>query len=108
MSLSIFFLLEFSEIPLPVIVSKNQEAVFRCRHVRQDAFINWQVNRFPIQIYSDIVADTLLESNGTYVGVLTISATPVYNGSEVVCVATLIGSTPETTPPVTLTITGLL
>ena len=102
--------LEFAEFPLAATVSENQHALFRCRHVRQDVFINWLLDgvRVPSTQYSDVVVGSIRESNGTYVDTLTIPAIPVYNGSEVVCLATFFdGSPAEKTPPVTLTITGL-
>ena len=89
-------------------MSENQDAVFRCRHERTDAFIVWQINGSPRTQYSDVVAGSVEESNGTiFVPTLTIPAIPTYNGSEIVCVA-FVGATRETTPSVTLTITGQL
>ena len=104
--------LGFAEIPLAIyiIVSDNQDAVFRCRHERAD-FIVWQINGLRSTQYSDVVASSIEESNGIIiVPTLTIPAIPVYNGSEVVCIAIFIdGSPTERTPPVTLTIlSGLL
>ena len=103
--------LEFAEIPLAVTVSENQHALFRCRHEQAD-FIVWQINGIPSTQYSDVIEASITEeSNGIIiVPTLTIPAIPVYNGSEVVCVAIFIdGSPTERTPPVTLTIlTGLL
>ena len=100
--------LEFAEFPLAVTMPENREALFRCRHERADAFIVWQINGLPSIAYSDVVAVSIVESNGTIiVPTLTIPAIPTYNGSVVVCIA-YIGATYETTPPVTLTITGQL
>ena len=84
---------------------ENQEALFRCRHEQAD-FIVWQINGIPSFQYPDVVVVSIEESNGTIiVPTLTIPAIPTYNGSAVVCVA-FVGATRETTPPVTLTITG--
>lgn len=86
---------------------QNQEALFRCRHERQDATIHWLMNMFSTTIYSDVIEGSIEESSGTFVETLTIPAIPVYNGSEIVCVAIFIdGSPTETTPSVTLKITG--
>ena len=102
--------IEFAEFPLAVTVSENQEALFRCRHERADAFINWQINGLPSTQYPDVVPVSIVESNGTIiVPTLTIPAKPTYNGLEIVCLAIFIdGSPTETTLPVTLTITGQL
>lgn len=92
---------------MDVTVSENQDAVFRCRH-EGAVFINWLINGKTSTEFSDVVMDLIRESNGTNVRTLTIPAIPIYNGTVVVCVATLIGSNPETTPPVILTIAGQL
>ena len=94
---------------MTVTVSENQEALFRCRHERADAFIVWQINGLPSNQYSDVVEVSIQEGNETKVPTLTIPAIPIYNGSVVVCGATFFdGSAAERTPPVTLTITGQL
>ena len=103
--------IEFAEFPLAATVSENQYALFRCRHERQDAIINWLLDgvRVPSPQYSDVVVGAITDSNGTSIDTLTIPAIPVYNRSEIVCVATFIDESPaERTPPVTLTITGQL
>ena len=100
--------IEFVEFPSAATVSENQEALFRCRHNCADSFIVWQINELPSTQYLDVVAGSIEESDGTIiVPTLTIPAIPAYNGSAVVCVA-FVGATRETTPPVTLTITGQL
>ena len=106
-----FFLSGFAEVPSSVTtnVSENQNALFRCRHERQDAIISWLVNGTPSSRYSDVIASSIRENDGTFVDTLTIPAIPVYNGTEVVCRANFDdGSPSERTPPVTLTITGWL
>ena len=103
------FVSGFAEVPSPVTinVSENQNALFRCRHERSDIFYHWQVNGTPSTRYPDITAGSMSESDGTFVGTLTIPAISVYNGTEVVCRVTFDdGSPSETTVPVTLTIIG--
>ena len=90
-------------------MSYNQNALFRCRHERQDATINWLINGTPSARYSDVSVGFIRESDGTFVDTLTIPAIPVYNGTEVVCLATFTdGSPSERTPPAVMTVTGLL
>ena len=107
---NVYFLSDFAEVPSPVTinVSENHNALFRCRHERSDALYNWLINGIPSTRYSDVSVSSVSENNGTFVDTLTIPAIPVYNGTEVVCVATLFDGSPERTPPVTLIITGLL
>ena len=103
-------IIDFAEVPTPVIinVSENQNVLFRCRHERQDALYNWLINGTPSSRYSDVSAGSISESDGTFVYTLTIPTIPVYNGTEVVCVATFFDGPPsERTPPVMLFI-GLL
>ena len=110
-TLNIYYLCsDFAEVPLSVIinVSENQNVLFRCRHERSDAIIYWLINGNLSSRYSDVIVGTIGESGGTFVNTLTIPAIPVYNGTEVVCVAVFTdGSPSETTPPVMLFI-GLL
>ena len=103
---------DFAEVPSSVTtnVSENQNALFRCRHERTDAIISWLVNGNLSTRYSDVIAGSIRENNGTFVDTLTIPTIPVYNGTEVVCVATVISdddSTSEKAPPVMLIISGL-
>ena len=77
--------------------------LFRCRHEQPDAIISWLINGTSSNQYSDVIDGSISESDGTFVYTLTIPAIPVYNGTEVVCLATFIdGSPSETTPPVML------
>ena len=86
--------------------NQNQIALFRCRHERIDAIIDWRVNGSSSRIYSDIIDDFIRESG---VETLTIPAIPVYNGTEVVCRARLYDpESIETSHPATLIITGWL
>ena len=79
------------------------EAVFRCRHPTAD-IIRWRVNgslvgRSPPP---DIIPETT-RVNDSLVDILTITARPEYNGTEVVCVARFdSGSPDEQTEPATL------
>ena len=84
-------------------------AVLRCRHQSTEAFINWLLNGLPYGHYGnpDIRTGSTNDS-GTIVNMLTIPATPEYNGTAVVCVAFLDGFPPvsERTPAVMLTLVG--
>ena len=83
----------------------EMDAVFRCRHQRIEAEINWLINGSLSSVYRDVVDSFFLQSNGTRVDTLTIPAIPEYNGTEVVCVATFVGGAPhEVTPPASLKI----
>ena len=87
-------------------IEKN--ALFKCRHQVQDANIGWRINGTSIGQYLDITRGVVPE-NDSLVEILTIPALLEYNGTTVVCLAFFIdGSPPESTPAVTLTITGLL
>ena len=99
----------FAELPLSVTVPQNQYALFRCRHERSDAIISWLLDGKPDNRLSDVVTDFISDSNETIVDTLTVLAIPIYDGSVVVCGAAFFdGSPSDTTPPVTLTITGQL
>ena len=83
--------------------------MFRCRHQRIDAVISWQVNGSSFRLYHDVVDNFVRDGNGTHVDTLTIPAIPVYNRSEVVCIAAFFDGSPlEVTPSATLIITGAL
>ena len=92
-------------------LGREDEAVFRCRHLSSEAIIGWRVNGSPPGHgkYSYITPKPITE-NGTLVYTLPIPARIEYNETEVVCVAVfLIDRQAELTPPVTLIVrTGLL
>ena len=103
----------FIEIPLSVTIEVEDgvmvDAVFRCRHQRIEAGISWLINGSSSRLYRDVVDDFIQDSNGTRVDTLTIPATPEYNGTEVVCVATFFDGSPhKVTPPADLIIIGML
>ena len=106
------YYLGFAESPSSVIIeiedSIERDAVFRCRHQRRDAGINWLINGSFSSVYPDVVDGFIRDYNGTRVETLAIPAIPEYNETEVVCVATFIdGSPPELTPPAEIII-GIL
>ena len=82
----------------------DQTVVFRCRHEQSDARINWELSGTSSQLYLDVV-DSFIVEMGARIDTLTIPVIPVYNNTELVCVAT-VDRTFEDTPAVTLTITG--
>ena len=104
----------FIEIPFPVTIevenSVEMDAVFRCRHQRIDAVISWLMDGKSSKLYPDVVDGFIRESNGTRVETLTIPAIPEYNGTEVVCEATVFDESlrREVTPPVDLIIIGMV
>ena len=88
--------------------NQNQNAVFRCRHERSDGIIVWLINGLSTTRYSDVRVGSISESDGTFVATLTIPASSVYNGAEIVCLATFDdGSPSEDTTPVLFNIRGL-
>ena len=106
--------LGFAESPSSVTMNAEngveREAVFRCRHQRIDAVINWLINGSSSRLYPGVVDSFVRESNGTRVDTLTIPAIPEYNGTEVVCVAAFFDGSPllEVTPPAEFIIMGML
>ena len=99
----------FIEIPTSVTIEVENgvemDAMFRCRHQRVDAVISWQINGSSSRLNPDVVDSFIRDSSGTIVDTLTIPAIPEYNGTEVVCVATIIKEfLHELTPPANLTV----
>ena len=102
----------FIEIPSPatieIVNGVEVDAVFRCRHQCLDAQIGWLINGSFSVLYRDVV-DGFTRDNGTRVDTLTIPAIPEYNGTEVVCIATFFGGSPdEVIPPADLIIIGMV
>ena len=86
----------FDEVPVTQEVAIGAEAMFRCRHPTAN-FIRWRVNgsllgRSPP---SDITPGTTRDDNDNLVDLLTITARPEYNETEVVCVAGFYDGRPE-------------
>ena len=76
--------------------------MFRCRHQLIEAIVGWRVNGSQPTQFPDITKDSINE-NGSTLYTVTIPASSMYNGTEVVCVAAFIdGSPPEFTPPAIL------
>ena len=83
--------------------------MFRCRHLQADAIIGWRINGSPIALYPDITTGSIQDSDGMRVDTLNIPAIPEYNGTMIEYFAAFVdGSPTESTPSVTLIITGLL
>lgn len=105
-------ILGFAEVPSNEIYIINlgsvKQVVFRCRHTSSEAIIGWRVNGSSVVQFPNISSGSINE-NGNVVYTLTIPTRSKYNGTMVVCVAHFIdGNPPESTPPATLTITGLI
>ena len=94
------------------MVGVSQDAVFRCRHPNT-AFITWRINESTIVEEgrpgpSGITAGRTLDGSGNVIDfTLTIIAQPIYNGTEIVCVAIFSGNVPnEETVSINLTVQG--
>ena len=104
---------DFAITPSQQVVGVGQEAVFRCRHLNT-IFIYWRINESITVVEgnpgpSGITAGRSLGPSGTVIDfTLTIIAQPIYNETEIVCIATFpVGSVPdEETVSVNLTIQG--
>ena len=99
-----FVLLVFVAVPTSQEVAVDREAVFRCRHSTADT-IRWRLDGMLIggSPPPDVTPSSARGKDGNLVQILTIVASPQYNGSEVVCVARFDdGSPDETTLPATL------
>ena len=100
----------FIEIPSSVTIEvengMEMDAVFRCRHQHIEAGISWRINGSSSRLYPDVMESFVRDSNGTSVDMLIIPAIPGYNGTEVVCVATVFDESfiHEVTPPANLII----
>ena len=104
---------EFTITPSEQVVGVGQDAVFRCYHPNIP-FISWKLNK-TIRIVegnpgpSGITAGRTLDGSGTVIDfTLTIMAQTIYNGTEIVCIATFPGGNVpnEETISVSLTIQG--
>ena len=100
-------LTEFAEVPKSVTVEIGIEpAVFKCRHMSVDAIIGWRVNNFSVGQFPNI-SGGFINDDGISVNTLVIPARSEYNGTEVVCVALILGEYPAVmTNPATLTLIG--
>ena len=74
-------------------------ATFRCHHESNQARITWLINGMLLRSFrqSDIESTYITHENGSEIGILTIPNTPLYNGTQVVCEASLTASR-EVTP----------
>ena len=80
-------------------------AEFRCQHQTADD-ITWTVNGISTNQLQDpsIVTSSRIEDGAT-VQILSIPALPIYNNTDVVCVAVILNPlTSESSPPATLTV----
>ena len=72
---------DFAKTPSSVIIKVEngveEAAVFRCRHKRIEAIMNWRVNGSSSRLYPDVVDNFVRDINGTLVDTLTIPAIPV-------------------------------
>ena len=83
---------DFTITPSQQVVGVGQDAVFRCRHP-DTLFMFWRINE-SITVFegdtslSGITAGRTLDGSGSVIDfTLTIMAQPIYNGTEIVCIA---------------------
>ena len=83
---------DFIEVPVSVAVMVNDTAVFRCRHSNAD-YIEWRVNGISVSVHApvEINPGLIRDEDDNLIDTLNITATSVYNNSEVVCVAQFFG-----------------
>ena len=85
----------FDGVPISQEVATGAQVVFRCRHPTADT-IRWRVNGSLVGRNSpDVILDIIYDDNGNSVDTLTITAQPLYNGTEVVCAARFDDGRPE-------------
>ena len=98
----------FIEVPLPLNVTSEQSALFRCTHATADT-LAWRVNNTSVRNLPDsVVHEALAVLNGTLTSNLTIETNLKYNDTQVDCVALFFDPTTATelSPTVTLRIQG--
>ena len=82
-------------------------AEFRCQHPTADD-ITWAINGTSLNQLQDPDNNLMTPSrieNGSAVQILSIPALPIYNNTDVVCVAVILNPlTSESSPPATLTV----
>ena len=81
-----------------LLLESEGEGVFKCCHRSLDHDINWRVNGSVVGRFVNIITQGSISDNGSFVHTLTIPARSEYNGTEVVCQASLDGSMSERTP----------
>ena len=101
-------MIDFVEVPLNQTLTAyppEMVATFRCHHESPQARITWLINGivFRGSPQSDIEFTYITHGNGSETGILTISNNPQYNGTQIVCEASLAASR-EVTPVAILTI----
>ena len=98
----------FIEVPLPLNVTSEQSALFRCTHATADT-LAWRVNSTSLRNLPDFVAnETLTALNGMLTSNLTIETNLRYNDTQVDCIALFFDPpiATELSPTVTLRIQG--
>ena len=106
MTLCIYFLV-FIEVPLPLNVTSEQSALFRCTHTTAD-IIAWRVNNTSVRNLPISVAhETSAVLNGTLTSNLTIETNLRYDDTQVDCVALFFTTATELSPTATLRIQGI-
>ena len=98
----------FIEVPLPLNMTSEQSAIFRCTHTTADT-LAWRVNNTSVRNLPNSVArETVAALNGTLTSNLTIETYLRYDDTQVDCVALFFDPTiaTELSPTVTLRIQG--
>ena len=84
---------DFTISPSQQVVGVSQDAVFRCHHPNT-TFISWRINETITVVEGlpgppGITAGRTLDGSGSVIDfTLTIMAQTIYNGTEIVCIAT--------------------
>ena len=111
MCILVFIALAFLLPPTSVTQAEGVIATFHCQHLQADNIV-WRVNGTGLnQLNSkEIVpgATSLSDGMGGLINtaVLSITALPSYNGTNVTCIAILLNGTPESSSPANLTVQG--
>ena len=101
---------EFIETPLPLNVTSEQQATFRCSHGTADAIV-WRVNNISVRNLPNSVVHTAQSvSNGILISYLYFEPHLEFNETQWDCIALFFDAvTPtEISPKVTLRIQGTL
>ena len=83
---------------ITLLLVSEDEGIFKCRHHSLDRDIIWRVNGSTVRHFANIILPGSISENGSLIDTLTIPARPEYNGTEVVCLASIDGSMSERTP----------
>ena len=81
-------------------------ADFRCHHELSQARIAWLINGTVFRGSQDIKLTYITRDNGSETSILTIPNNPKYNGTQVVCEASVVASREVTPVAILIIMTG--